>query len=80
MGENNKELVLENMIFNTVIRAFAEQNVPYTTASLIMRSVAGRIDNLALQALTDENFQLRKTMAEKEKVTAKKPEEMTENE
>lgn len=68
--ESNKELVLENMIFNTVARTFAEEGIPYTTGSLIIRSVAGRIDNLALQALTEENFNLRKTLAE-----AKKPEE-----
>ena len=67
MGETNKELVLENMIFNTVIRAFAEENVPYTTASLIMRSVAGRIDNMALQSLTEENFQLRKAISDAQK-------------
>lgn len=68
MGETNKELVLENMIFNTVVRAFADEQIPYTTASIIMRAVAGRIDNMALQALTDENYKLRMNLAE----TAKK--------
>ena len=77
MGETNKELVLENMIFNTVVRAFSEEKIPYTTASIIMRAVAGRIDNMALQALTDENYQLRMNLAEAAK---KQTEEKTADE
>lgn len=67
------DMALETMIFNTVIRAFNDNNVPPTTASLIMRSVAGRIDNMALQALTEENFQLQQELSK-----VKKPEEQKE--
>lgn len=75
MEGTTKELVLENMIFNTVIRAFAEENVPYTTASIIMGSVAGRIHNMALQAVTEENFNLRNKLAGTQQ---KKPEDLPE--
>lgn len=67
------EMALETMIFNTVIRAFNDNNVPPTTASLIMRSVAGRIDNMANQALIEENFQLQQELAK-----VKKPEQQKE--
>lgn len=67
MQGTNKELALETMIFNTVIRAFNEENIPITTASVIMRSVAGRIDNMAVQALTEENFQLQAALEQSKK-------------
>lgn len=67
MQTTNKELALETMIFNTVLRAFNDENIPITTASVIMRSVAGRIDNMAVQALTEENFQLQAALEKAKK-------------
>ena len=60
----NRALTLETLLFNTALRTFDNEKIPLTVASLIMRSVAGRIDNMANQALIVENMQLQNALAQ----------------
>lgn len=60
----NRALTLETLLFNTALRTFDNEKIPLTVASLIMRSVAGRIDNMANQALIEENMQLQSALAQ----------------
>jgi hypothetical protein len=59
----NRMLTLETLLFNTAVRTFNNEGIPLTVASMIMRSVAGRIDNMANQALIEENMQLQNALS-----------------
>ena len=59
----NRMLTLETLLFNTAVRTFNNEGIPLTVASMIMRSVAGRVDNMANQALIEENMQLQNALA-----------------
>ena len=60
----NRALTLETLLFNTAVRTFNNEGIPLTVASLIMRSVAGRIDNMTNQSLIEENMQLQNALAQ----------------
>ena len=74
----NRMLTLETLLFNTAVRTFNNEGIPLTVASMIMRSVAGRVDNMANQSLIEENMQLQNALAQYQQKEAQQKQEGSE--
>lgn len=74
----NRMLTLETLLFNTAVRTFNNEGVPITVAAMIMRSVAGRVDNMANQALIEENMQLQNALAQMQQKNKQEGSEVSE--
>ena len=74
----NRMLTLETLLFNTAVRTFNNEGIPLTVAYMIMRSVAGRVDNMANQSLIEENMQLQNALAQYQQKEAQQKQEGSE--